>query len=476
MSCETCRDLLIELVCDELAAEMAAAVRAHALKCERCGPELEKLTRTLKASSALSLLSPSPEVEHRIMQAAREAIAGRARGPAREAATAAATYGGITEWFARLGSFAMSPQVAMASVLLLVVGIGLYALPFGRDAAEPSALRATEDEGDEHAAAAPSPAASATATPTEERGSARERELDEQQGEGTPERKSPLRPKNRAEDRGDPLAGARARRPSASTDKAAAVGRASQPVEARGSAGAQNTDLARESKQERSVSAFPGTVEAHGSAREQNKAAVPESKGSAGAVAAKPKSAGKALSELADDFAPSPSGPAAGGAASGLSKKAGGSRPPAQPSNSGYDTAAAPSKSAQAAAPAPPAAPVRAEPAAKSAEQAKSDASSALAQGIAAIKRGDHAQAEALLKPIAAAGVGSDRSTAILWLARSLRERGDCTAALTFYRTLTQSPSAPRAVLQEAADCHDRTGNGAAAERLRSRAALPAKQ
>ncbi len=463
MSCETCRDLLIELVCDELAADRAAAVRAHALKCERCGPELEKLTRTLKASSSLGLLSPSPEVEHRIMQAAREAIAGRARGPAREAATAATSYGGITEWFARLGSFAMSPQVAMASVLLLVVGIGLYALPIGRDAAEPSALRATEEEGDEHAAA-PSPAASATATPIEER-----------QGEGAPEETAARAPADREQRKAPPraekvekeapaLGSARARRASESLDKAASAGRGAGPKEP--------MELQRESK-ERSISAFPGA-----------KATLPESKGSAGAVAAKPKAGGKALSELADDFAPAPSRAAGGGgAATGeVSKKSAASKDYAQPSNNVYGApaqAAAPAKSAPVAASAPPPAPApmpRSEPAPKSAESAKADASGALAQGIAAIKRGDHAQGEKLLKPIATDGAGSDRSTAMLWLARSLRQRGDCAAALNFYRTLTQSVSAPRSVLEEAADCQDRTGNRAAAEKLRARVALPAKE
>jgi thioredoxin-like negative regulator of GroEL len=108
-------------------------------------------------------------------------------------------------------------------------------------------------------------------------------------------------------------------------------------------------------------------------------------------------------------------------------------------------------------------------------KRAKAEPASALEQGIAAIRRGDHAQGQALLKPIAASGAGSDRSTAMLWLARSLRERGDCAAALTFYKTLTQAVTAPRAVLEDA-DCQQRTGNAAAAERLRGRAALQTKQ
>jgi hypothetical protein len=118
-----------------------------------------------------------------------------------------------------------------------------------------------------------------------------------------------------------------------------------------------------------------------------------------------------------------------------------------------------------------------AEPASASADKgSKSAAASALEQGIEAVQRGEHARAESLLKPIATAGTGSERTSAMLWLARSLRARGDCAGALAFYRTLTQPVTAARAVLEEAADCQARTGNTAAAERLRARAALPAKQ
>jgi hypothetical protein len=460
MSCETCRDLLIELVCDELGAETAAAVRAHALKCERCGPELEKLAFTLKASSSLALLSPSPEVEQRIMQAAREGIAGRARGPAREASQGASY--GITAWFARLGSFAMSPQVAMASVLLLVVGIGLYALPFGRDG-EQSALRATEDEADEHAGAPPSPAASAAATPLaqpepslraegEARGAAsrpqgkmRERAMDERE----------LLKGAQAEKDVKALGSVAARKQSATADESAY---AAAPSAAR-------ADRPKASKVEPVVQAFPGSKAGAGGA----------------SAAAKPKSPSKSLDQLTDDFGASASAGSVGSSARAaapvperVAKKESANQGYAQPSSNGY--AAAPQAAAPARA-APREAEVASEPLAKSADKrAKADAASALEQGIAALKRGDHMQGEALLKPIASGGTGSDKATAMLWLARSLRERGDCAGALTYYRTLTQAVTTPRSVLEEAADCHARTGNAAAAERLRARAALPAKQ
>lgn len=452
MSCETCQDLLIELVCDELAVDQAAAVRAHALKCERCGPELEKLSFTLKASSSLGLMSPSPEVERRIMQAAREAIAGRARGPAREAAAQAASYGGIADWFARLVSFAMSPQVAMASVLLLVVGIGLYALPLGpRNAPEQTALRAAEEESDEQGAA-PSGAASATAAPLERpEPSAAPRAAEEMAGSGALERRNrggDLELKKGAEAAKEigALGSARAR-------KAAAP---SQPA-----------DALSESK-DRSAAAFPGM------------------KSSAGPAAAKPKAASKALGELADDFG-APAMQASGGGGASPAKREGSAQSAAASNQYAPAPPAAPMAKSPRAVPAE--APARSQKVAPEAEKAaaevmrdsadkraKSDGASALEQGIAAIKRGDHAQGQALLKPVASSGTGSDRTTAMLWLARSLRERGDCAAALTYYKTLTQPVTAARALLEEAADCQARTGNAAAAERLRARAATPAKE
>jgi hypothetical protein len=475
MSCESCRDLLIELVCDELPLASAAEVRAHALRCERCGPELEKLSATLRVSRDLPLLTPSPEVERRVMQAARDAIARRARGPAREE-TSVPAGGRLTAWFARLGSFAMSPQVAMASVLLLVVGIGLYALPLGHDP-EPSALRVAEDEApDEQGAPAASPAASATAVPVRE---------------------------------GDEAYAVPAERLAKETEKNARASSYPSRDKAYLQEGTANK-------------AEPGGGKAGSGASAQR--AFPESKGALGAESklrgasseprprAPAKSAPSKAATLDDTWGDSNSD--YGSARRDVAAEARNQVPPlakqaaAQPEKSkraerpadavGSAAAGAPASQAPFA-PAPPA-PVAAAPSARKpsaeAESAsemskqsapldapkeeaahKKDAAvSPLSQGIAAVQRGDHSLGQELLLPLLSSGSASDRSQARLWLARSLRARGDCVHALEHYRVLTQSVSAARAVLEEAADCQDRTGNAAAASKLRSRAALPTKQ
>jgi len=454
MSCESCRDLLIELACDELPADTAAEVRAHALRCERCGPELEKLGATLRVSRNLPLLTPSPEVERRVMQAARDAIARRARGPAREASVPSG--GGLSAWFARLGSFAMSPQVAMASVLLLVVGIGLYALPLGQHAPESTALRVAEDEApaSEHAPASPS--AAATAVPT-------------------PEPSQQPVPADQLVERSE----REEKKVRAAMDKASVPGEALRS--AKGSARAKSAEAAPK--------AFP---ESQGLSPVESKAHV-----------AKPAPSKMASGAVLDD--------AFGDVAASAARGGGGAAAaPAKP------TSAAPAKETVGSegmasnrqqapyAPAPPAAapaPSRApEPIAKRkaeaesvepkadseapalgalpapAKKEKDGGSSALIQGIAAARRGEHVLAQQLLQPLLASSNAGERAEARLWLARSLRERGDCARALDHYRVLTQAVTAARGVLEEAADCQERVGNSAAAAKLRSRAALPAEK
>jgi hypothetical protein len=462
MSCESCRDQLIELVCEELPSERAGEVRAHALRCERCGPELERLSATLRVSRELPLLSPSPEVERRVMQAARDAIARRARGPAREEPVPASS-GGLTAWFARLGSFAMSPQVAMASVLLLVVGIGLYALPLGHQT-EPTALRAAEDEAapEEHASA--EPAAAATAVPLAE---------EEKPGGG----RVPA----------EALASSGGKR---------GTGAAADKTEA-----AKNGLRGQPSLERREVSSDDALKSAKSAPRP-----FPESKLEVESQrAAKPKAPSKALGDDFEAFGgaaqeqavPQPSvrtaepAPAQSRSASASEGAKAAADRPALGAASGAFAPAPPSAPAPAAARAPVA---RAQPEAaydrsdavaesaapksvKKESAAKGDgAATPLSKGIAAIQRGEHALGESLLLPVLQSGTTSERDQARLWLARSLRQRGDCARALEYYRPLTQPVTASRAVLQEAADCQERTGNASAAAKLRSRAALPTKE
>lgn len=178
MRCSEARDLLVELVCGELPEARGAEVRAHAESCPSCGPELEKMSQVMDVAMAIPLSEPSPRVEARVMLAAREALSARGGStPAREFAYARSQ---PKTWLGRLARWAMSPQVAMASVLMLMVGIGLYALPIGR---EPERVAF---EAADHAEQA-EPVASATAAPTPEP----EPLADAQEEKSAPSREAP---------------------------------------------------------------------------------------------------------------------------------------------------------------------------------------------------------------------------------------------------------------------------------------------
>jgi len=423
MSCESCRDLLIELVCDELPADTAAEARAHALTCERCGPELAKLEGTMQVASKLPLLAPSPEVERRIMQAARAAIAGKAKLPARERSHSES---GLASWFARISAWAMSPQVAMASVLILVVGIGLYALPIGQ-APETTALRATEDESEGAAAEPAAPSAMGAATPVPEAD-----ELQEQR-------------RDRGTSAGELLGATPAARPRAEESaKAAPVARLAKPKAAKG--GSYSLD---------------DRLDGYGSDKGDSKPAVAE------------RAASNAAPERKEYQEKAPADSASGAGRAGGFAPA----PPASPAAAAPMPSQAP-RETQGTEPAgaPPGASAQSEGEASEASKDSTQQLGQLAQGIAASQRGDYGQAEKLLVPVAKSASGSERTQANLWLARSYRAQGDCARAVPYYRTLTQSLSVSRDVLEEAADCFTRTGNEPQASKLRARAQQPTQQ
>ncbi|MFT3922648.1 MAG: hypothetical protein QM778_08955 [Myxococcales bacterium] len=414
MTCDRAYDLLVDVACDELAPELAAAVRSHASGCDRCGPELANLTRVMSVAEALPLAEPSKAVEERILRAAREALAARAgsseaREPARELSQ--------RSWFARLSEWALSPQVAMASVLLLMVGIGLYSLPLGREQ-EPVAFEATPDERVPAA-----PAASATAAPAAE-----------------PSPESAREEAARAASEEDQLRDEQLLKVQSARKRPKAAGRSAGKADYEafdygsskgGGGGLGNTvpglDDSQPAKKE---AAFPGKSKPSVSAPKDSQAPAP--------------------------FAPAPP---PGPAASKPSKVA-------QPATPESKSAPAPQASSAYEASAPAAG------AAAEAVDEKSSADTtqrALSEGIAAARKGAYAQAVSLLTPLANQGPESSRNSARLWLARSLRGQGKCAEALRYYAPLAQQASASDDVLSEAADCYDRTGDATLAGRLRKR-------
>jgi TolA-binding protein len=125
MECVKCEALLDDLRRGDLPARLEAEARSHLAGCPRCRaahmrmlradaestppqPALSKRTRT--PSFLWNLLRPSP----------------RGARPRSERARNGTLYGALV---GLLGRLAMAPQVAMGSVMLLIVLVGLWSLP-----------------------------------------------------------------------------------------------------------------------------------------------------------------------------------------------------------------------------------------------------------------------------------------------------------------------------------------------------------
>lgn len=137
MSCSH-DERLLDLVLGEIPAEDAAALRAEALECPHCQDSLAELELGAAMAARMPMEEPPASMDAVIMAAAREkaaAMAGErakvapATEPAEEAAEAPESlWGRIKAW---ASGISLGPQLAMASVMVLVVSIGLFYLPQG---------------------------------------------------------------------------------------------------------------------------------------------------------------------------------------------------------------------------------------------------------------------------------------------------------------------------------------------------------
>ena len=119
MDCEKLDAMAIDLVYDELEARAAEEAEQHLLGCTRCSALVERLRAGKRASESLTLESPSSLLESRILEAAS-----RARRPEpwpRRIGRAIST----------AGAYAMRPQVAMAAVVVVMVGMSVVLLRGG---------------------------------------------------------------------------------------------------------------------------------------------------------------------------------------------------------------------------------------------------------------------------------------------------------------------------------------------------------
>lgn len=181
MDCETCNDLLMDLLYEELDEARAAEARQHLDGCASCAAAWQRVSRGRALASTLSpVTAPLPSAA---LLAAVEAAA-KQNAPERSGAPAEPRSAGggegvapvaplehaprrLPTWLHRLGDLAMRRQVAMAAVVLLSVGVVWKFVPSHTpspigtavEGTVPEVIPATELPNQDPAAATPPAAA-----------------------------------------------------------------------------------------------------------------------------------------------------------------------------------------------------------------------------------------------------------------------------------------------------------------------------
>jgi hypothetical protein len=115
MDCERFDEYVMDAVYGELDELSAEALKRHVEGCPRCNSVLTSL-RSTRAALQLPVVPPSDDLHERILEAERVAVR---RLPLHRKLVRAAAWA---------GSHAMRPQLAMAAVLMLVVGSSMMLL------------------------------------------------------------------------------------------------------------------------------------------------------------------------------------------------------------------------------------------------------------------------------------------------------------------------------------------------------------
>lgn len=151
MDCETYENHVMDLLYEEADPATQTEAKRHADGCTRCSALYASL-RGARSEARLVLEEPSPELEARILAATRSVH------------TELPWHRRALRWLSWAGSHAMRPQLAMAAVLVLILGSSLLLLRARPGAPGAGPIAVTErgvpaaDEGD---APAPSPPAAA---------------------------------------------------------------------------------------------------------------------------------------------------------------------------------------------------------------------------------------------------------------------------------------------------------------------------
>lgn len=138
MNCEDCEKGLLELSYGELDESAAVTTRAHIETCASCRSAFQKIETGRAFARKLDVV-PAPSMATVLAAAREQAALNRAAreqpvdtspvAQPRPREESSPDDSGLSGWLRWLGAVVMGPQLGVATVLLLVVGIGLYYLP-----------------------------------------------------------------------------------------------------------------------------------------------------------------------------------------------------------------------------------------------------------------------------------------------------------------------------------------------------------
>jgi hypothetical protein len=140
MDCELCEKSLVDFLYGELDDDTSAQIRSHLEGCDACRLAYSKL-EVGRAFARKLVIEPAPSTSKalaaareraRAHRASREQVAARPQkdpSAPRHDAPVPEEDSSISSWLRWLGAMVMGPQLGVVTVLLLVVGIGLWYLP-----------------------------------------------------------------------------------------------------------------------------------------------------------------------------------------------------------------------------------------------------------------------------------------------------------------------------------------------------------
>jgi tetratricopeptide (TPR) repeat protein len=405
MDCTDCESVLLDLCYGELPPAHEREVRAHIHECPTCRKALSRLEAGQALARHLPDEAPSPELTDKILRAAQSHL--RQRGTPLE------RFQGFLEWFARI---AMTRQVAMATMSLLIVFVGLWSIPeltHRRDA------RSVTVEAPPPGEAGPSAREAASTA--------------------SPEASAPV------SESVEPVADARASRVRRQDGAyAGAPRKGAVEATAKRAERSRSSSLDKQVLAERPKAKSEAKAEGHSGGGQREFAKAPP-------AAAKPTAAADRLEALAEESTASGAVEAEKDDKRALGNASGDlvARRPAAPAASMADQFSGVSQSRSAAA---------------------ASLEDVYAAGVERYRSEDYtAAAQLFARMLESSAPSAQRAAALLYLARSERALGRCDRAIRAYETLVRSYGSAQQssiALSEGIACYDQVGDAAGAQRL----------